>query len=264
MNPAAPLRILIVDDERPARERLKELLEDGAGELSTAVAGEAASGIEALALAPECAADVALVDIHMPAMDGIEVARHLQVLERPPAIVFVTAHDQYAVQAFEVNAIDYLLKPVRLARLLAALKKAAGNPRADREGLARAAPGPRRHLSAAERGKVTLVPVEQVLFLKAEQKYVTARTPEREFLVEESLSQLEQELGDLFIRVHRNCLVARRAIRAVVQSKPSGEDARDARGESQEGGWAVRLEGLEEAIPISRRQWPAVKALVKG
>src|SRR4051812_44358799 len=173
---SVPLKVLIVDDEAPARERLRELLHDGASELAMEVVAEAANGVEALSLLPGCNADVALVDIHMPAMNGIELARHLQSLEQPPAVVFITAHDQYAVQAFEVNALDYLLKPVRLSRLIAALRKAAGGVRVDRERLARADPGPRRYFSAAERGRVTLVPVDDVLFLKAEQKYVTART----------------------------------------------------------------------------------------
>jgi two-component system response regulator AlgR len=245
------LRILIVDDERPARERLRELVAES--ELDAEVAGEAASGPEALAILPECGADVALVDIHMPAVNGIELARHFQALERPPAVIFVTAHDQYAVQAFEVNAIDYLLKPVRLARLVAALRKIAAGTGPGREQLARADPGPRRYLSAAERGKVTLVPVDEVLFLRAEQKYVSARTREREFLIEDSLSQLEQELAHAFVRVHRNCLVARRFIRGVEQVKDTEEEAH----------WAVRLEGHDEPIPISRRQWQAVKSLVK-
>ena len=259
------LRIFIVDDERPARERLRELLADGRGEIATEVAGEAASGPEALTLLPESGAEVALVDIHMPAMNGIELARHVQALERPPAVVFVTAHDQYAVEAFEVNAIDYLLKPVRLVRLVAALRKAAGatgerNRLLERERFARADPGPRRFFSAAERGRVTLVPVDEVLFLKAEQKYVAARTREREFLLEDSLARLEQELGGRFLRVHRNCLVARHFIRGVEQMKPDGDEPGEDPGELR---WGVRLEGHDGAIRVSRRQWPAVKALVK-
>jgi two-component system response regulator AlgR len=255
---SAELRLLVVDDEIPARERMRELLEDARGQVSAEVVAEAASGPEALALLPECGANVALVDIHMPGMTGIELARHLQLLERPPAVVFVTAHDQYAVDAFEVNAIDYLLKPVRLARLLAALKKAAEGRRPEPGQFARADRGPRRYFSVAERGKVTLVPVEEVLFLKAELKYVTVRTREREFLIEEPLSQIEQELERLFVRVHRNCLVARRFIRGVEQVRDTGGT------DSVESHWAVLLEGYALPIAISRRQWPAVKALVKS
>lgn len=251
-----PLRVLIVDDEPPARERLRELLSDCSGEVTTEVAGEAASGMQALALLPESGADLALVDIHMPGMSGIEFARHLQVLEHPPAVVFVTAHDQYAVQAFEVNALDYLLKPVRIARLITALKKAAAGTRPGREQLARADPGPRRYFSVAERGRVRLVPVEEVLFLKAELKYVTVRTRASEFLIEDSLGQLEHELAGTFLRVHRNCLVAKRLIRGVQRIKGDSDDA--------EPHWAVIIEGHDDPITISRRQWAAVKALVKG
>jgi two-component system response regulator AlgR len=252
------LRILIVDDEAPARERLRELLQDGYAEVPSEVAAEAASGPQALALLPECGANLALVDIHMPVMNGIELARHFQLLEHPPGVVFVTAHERYAVEAFDLNAIDYLLKPVRLPRLLAALRKAAAGQRPGPEQLARADPGPRRYFSVAERGKVSLVPVEEVMFLKAELKYVTLHTREREFLVEEPLAQLEQELGALFLRVHRNCLVARRLIRGVEQLKAAlGDDNGEPR-------WGVLLEGHAEPIRVSRRQWSAVKTLLKS
>jgi two-component system response regulator AlgR len=249
-----PARIVIVDDEQPARRRMLELLGDCAGEFPHVVAGEAANGIEGLELVGQTPADLALVDIHMPGMSGIEFARHLQVLEQPPAIIFVTAHDQYAVQAFEVNAVDYLLKPVRTARLLAALKKASGGSRLEREVLERIDPNPRRYFSIAERGRVTLVPVGDVVFLKAELKYVTIRTREREFLIEESLSQLEKEFAEAFVRIHRNCLVARASIRGV--ERGSDEDA--------EAGWSVVLEGCSEKLPVSRRQWPVLKELLKA
>ena len=252
---AQALRVFIIDDEQPARVRLRELLSDVAAELPTEVVGEAQSGPQALELLPDAGADVVLVDIHMPVMNGIEFARHAQSLASPPAVVFITAHDQYAIDAFEVNAIDYLLKPVRAARLALSLRKASGGRRPGPQELAQADPGPRSHFSIAERGRVTLVPVEEVLFLKAELKYVTVRTRTREFLMEESLSQLEQELRDAFVRVHRNCLVARRAIRGVEQVRSADDE-----GESR---WGLRVDGHAELIPVSRRQWPAVKALVK-
>ena len=253
----APLRILIVDDEPPARERLRELLGDLGSELPTQVVAEAASGPQAIALLSECAPEVALVDIHMPVMNGIEFARHAQRLDHAPAVVFITAHDQYAVQAFEVNAIDYLLKPVRAGRLATALRRAVSGPGPGREQLAKADPGPRSHFSIAERGRITLVPAAEVLFLKAELKYVTLRTRTRDYLIEDSLSQLEHELRDTFIRVHRNCLVARAAIRGV-------ENLRGATGaEEGESRWGVVLDGHAEAIVVSRRQWPVVKALIK-
>ena len=251
-----PLRILIVDDEAPARERLREILADCAAVAPSRVVGEAASGVQALSLIPDCRAQLALVDIHMPGMSGIEFARHLQVLEDPPGVIFVTAHDQYAVQAFEVNAIDYLLKPVRSARLAAALAKFAAGGGPAREQLARADPGPRRFFSSAERGRVHLIPVEEVLFLKAELKYVTARTRAREFLIEDSLSQIEQEAGGRFVRVHRNCLVAADLIRGAERSRAGADE--------EEGGqWAGLLEGYPEPVSVSRRQWSVIKPLVK-
>ena len=248
-----PLRILIVDDEPPARERLRELLDDCRDEVPHVVAGEAANGPEGIECLASSPADVALVDIHMPGMSGIEFARHVQLLETPPAVIFVTAHDQYAVEAFELNAVDYLLKPVRAQRLAAALKKAAAGARVTREVLERVDPHPRRFFSVAERERITLVPVADVLYLKAELKYVTLRTREREFLVEESLARLEQEFEAFFIRIHRNCLAARRAIRGCERASGDESDA----------GWALVLEGCEERLPVSRRQWAQVKALVK-
>ncbi|TMG74155.1 MAG: response regulator transcription factor [Betaproteobacteria bacterium] len=246
------LKVIIVDDEQPARNRLRELLEDCRGELPHRVAGEAANGVEGLKAVTAAEADVVLVDIQMPEMSGIEFARHLQVLERPPAVIFVTAHDRYAVEAFEVNAVDYLTKPVRAARLLAALKKAASGARLARGVLESIDPAPRRYFSVAERGRVTLVPASEVIYLRAELKYVTLRTREREHLVEESLQQLEQEFGGMFVRIHRNCLVARRLIRGV-------EQGAETEGEI---GWSVILEGCEEKLPVSRRQWAQVKSLV--
>jgi len=248
------LRVFIVDDEAPARARIKALLADIAAEVPNQLVGEAANGIEALARLADSPADVALVDIRMPQMDGIEFARHLAGAEQPPAVVFTTAYDQYAVQAFELNAVDYLVKPVRAQRLAAALQKARRAAPLAREMLARLAPEARRHLSVSERGRILLVPVADILYLKAELKYVTARTREREFLLDESLTHLEQELALRFVRVHRNCLVAREAIAGF--EKSAAED-----GETH---WSVLLAGLQETLPVSRRQWPTVKAAFAG
>lgn len=259
MNANTLLRVLIVDDELPARNRMRELLEDCRGEVPNTVAGEAGNGLAALDAIATVKPDVVLVDIHMPGMSGIELASHLQVLEHPPAVVFVTAHDQYAVDAFEVNAVDYLLKPVRAARLLVALKKiGSGGGRPAREVLAQLDNQPRRHFSVAERGRVQLVPVNDVLFLKADLKYVAVRTREREYLIEESLSRLEEEFGDVFMRIHRGCLVARRLIRGFERISSGADQA----GEGE--GWAVVLEGWPEKLAVSRRQWPLVKAMIKA
>ena len=243
------LKVFIVDDEQPARERLKELLGDLAAELPTTVVGEARHGIEALERVPASEAQVVLLDIKMPGMGGLEVARHLGGLEHAPRIVFVTAHDRHAVEAFELNALDYLLKPVRAERLAGALRKAAVPPQ---EQLEKAADAPRECLSVPERNRIVLVPVRDILFLRAEQKYVTVRTRTREHLVEEPLIALEREFAASFVRIHRNCLVARAAIRGFERAPNDDGEAH----------WLVVLDGLEERLPVSRRQWPAVRELV--
>jgi two-component system response regulator AlgR len=246
------IRIFIADDEAPARERLKLLLEDIAAEVPAEVAGEAANGLEAIERIPASGAGVVLLDIQMPGMGGLEVARHLCALPTPPAVVFVTAHDRHAVEAFELNALDYLMKPVRASRLAAALRKAATSGPAPAERLARAASGAREYFSVAERNRIALVPVRDVIYCKAELKYVTLHTLQREHLVEESLVALEKEFAERFVRVHRNCLVARSAIRGFER----------AAGPDEEPHWVVLLEGVAEKIPVSRRQWPVVKDLV--
>ena len=251
------IRVFIADDEGPARERLKELLQDIAGDLPTVVAGEAANGVEALERLPASGAQVLLLDIRMPGMDGLELARHVTTLENAPAVVFVTAHDKHAVEAFDLNALDYLLKPVRATRLAAALKKAINVGAPQRESLARAAGGPREYLSVAERNRIVLVPVRDIVFLRAEQKYVTVRTKVREHLIEESLIALEREFtgADLpypFVRIHRNCLVARAAIRGFERTGGGEEEAH----------WQVVLDGVPERLPVSRRQWPTVRELI--
>jgi two-component system response regulator AlgR len=247
------LRVFIADDEALARERLRALLSDVAGDVPTELAGEAAHGLEALEKIPGSGAQVVLLDIDMPGMPGLEVARHLSRLEQAPAIVFVTAHDRHALEAFEVNALDYLLKPVRAERLAAALKRAAGASGPAPEQLARATGRAREYLSVVERNRIALVPVRDIVYLRAEQKYVTLRTREREHLIEESLVALEREFGERFVRIHRNCLVARAAIRGFERSP--GETG-------EESHWLVLLAGTEERLPVSRRQWPAVRDVV--
>ncbi|KON80932.2 LytTR family DNA-binding domain-containing protein [Azoarcus sp. PA01] len=243
------MRVVIVDDEEPARARLKDLLDDIADTQPTRIVGVAANGLEALRLIEEVATDVVLADIRMPVMDGVELARHLGRLECPPAVIFTTAYDEYAVQAFDLAATDYLLKPVRAARLAEALARARRRSPAADALLAGLSRGARRHFSVNERGRIVLVPVADVLFLRAELKYVTARTAAREFLLDESLVQLEQEFRDRFVRIHRNCLVARRAVTGVERA---GED-------DGEPHWDVVLAGLAERLAVSRRQWPAVR-----
>jgi two-component system, LytTR family, response regulator AlgR len=247
------LRIFIADDEAPARARLKELLADIGGEVPTTVVGESASGLEVIERLPGSAAQVLLLDIQMPGMGGIELARHLCALEHAPAIIFVTAHERHAVEAFELNALDYLMKPVRAARLAAALRKALAAGPPARERLERAASGAREFFSVAERNRIVLVPVGEVLFLKAELKYVTLRTKAGEHLIEEPLVSIEREFANRFVRVHRNCLVAREAIRGFERIAGGGEE---------EPHWGVVLEGMDERLPVSRRMWPAVKGVL--
>jgi two-component system, LytTR family, response regulator AlgR len=252
--PAQPLRIVIVDDEAPARSRLRELLADCAARLPLSIEGEADSGRAALALLAERPADAVLLDIRMPEMDGIEVAQHLQKLDDPPAVIFTTAYDAYAISAFEVHALDYLLKPIRAARLIEALSRVNAAQPPGAETLRELRTEPRAFLSAPERGRIHLIPVGDVIYLKAELKYVTVRTAMREYLIEESLTRLEQEYAERFVRVHRNCIVAQAAIRGFER----------AAGETGEGHWVVVLNGCGERIAVSRRQQHIVRAFGRG
>ena len=240
------LRVLIVDDEPLARARLRTLLGDCRAPAAIA-AGEAGNAAQAMALVQHQRFDVALLDIHMPGADGLQLAAALrQAGAPPPLVVFVTAHAEHAVQAFEVEAVDYLTKPVRLERLRAALQKA--------ERMARMASWPEADsapewLVIAERGRTLRVPLSEVLYLKAELKYVTVRTAGASHLLDGSLSQLEDKHAARFLRIHRNALVARHAIRALVRHHDAEE------GE----GWAVRLAGVDEVLAVSRRQTAAVR-----
>ena len=254
MSEERPLRVVIVDDEAPARSRMRDLLADCAREIPLTVTGEASSGRAALELLGAEPADVVLLDIRMPEMDGIEVAQHLQNLEQPPAVIFATAYDAYAIRAFEVHAIDYLLKPIRAARLKEALARVKVGRSPPAEGLRGAQRAPRAFLSAQERGKVHLIPVGEVIYLKAELKYVTVKTGTREYLIEESLTRLEQEYAERFVRVHRNCLIARAAVRGFERSAVEG-------GETH---WLVLLHGVDEKLAVSRRQQHIVRELGKG
>ena len=253
MTVPAPLSVLIVDDEAPARSRMRDLLADCGAQVPLAVAGEAANGRAALEQAAARAVDVVLLDVRMPEMDGIEVAQHLQRLEHPPAVIFTTAYDAYAIRAFEVHAIDYLLKPIRAARLKEALLRARTAARPKAEVLHELQPAPRACLSAQERGKIHLIPVGEVIYLKAELKYVTVRTATREYLIEESLARLEHEYPDRFVRVHRNCLVARAAIRGFERSEDGAE-----------GQWEVVFTACPERIAVSRRQQHIVREFARS
>jgi len=246
-----PLRVLIVDDEAPARRRLRELLEDCTAALPIAVVGEAQNGREALDLLHSAPAELVLTDVHMPDMDGIELARHLGKLAHPPVVIFTTAFHEHALAAFDVNAVDYLVKPVRVQRLLAALQKVPRLRPVMTERVSHLPASARRFLSVTERSRVVLVPVDDIVYLKAELKYITIRTPQREYLLEESLTRLETEFGTRFVRVHRNCLVARDYIRGFERRVNDDGDAH----------WEVLLEGVDESLPVSRRQQYVVREI---
>ena len=253
MSTVPTLSVMIVDDEAPARARLRDLLSDIAAEVPNALVAEAANGQLAVEALKERVPDVMLVDIRMPKMDGIELARHVAKLDPPPAVIFVTAYDGYAVQAFELNAIDYLVKPVRAPRLAAALQKTRHARPAAPQVLAELQKGARTHLSCHERGRLLLIPAMDILYLKADLKYVTARTAAREYLLDESLTHLEQEFSERFIRLHRSALAAKEVIAGF--EKCAAEDA-----ETQ---WQALLRGVPEKLPVSRRQWPLVKSYAK-
>jgi len=232
------IRLLIVDDEPPARERLRRLL----GDLrDVAVVGEAGNGREAVELCARLAPDVVLLDIRMPGMDGIEAARHLTALQSPPAVVFTTAYDEHALDAFEAHAVGYLLKPVRREKLARAVRHAA---RVASPQLLRLAEGSqlgrrRAQICARVGHRLSMIPVGEVLYFGAEQKYVRVRHRGGQGLIEESLRSLANEFAPDFVRIHRNSLVAVRHVSAVERTA--------------EGQYLVRLSGCDECLPVSRR-----------
>jgi two-component system, LytTR family, response regulator AlgR len=238
------LRVLVVDDEALARSRLRTLLAE-CGAPAAACAAEASNAAQAMELLMRHPYEAVLLDIHMPGADGLGLARALRSLAQPPAVVFVTAHAEHAVAAFELDAVDYLTKPVRLERLQAALQKverllqARGTPAASGADA----------LLIHDRGRTERVPLTEVLYFKAELKYITVRTAARSYILDASLSELEERHAPEFLRVHRNALVARRALRALERH----EDAEEGEG------WAVRLTGIEELLAVSRRQLAAVR-----
>ncbi|MES2500049.1 MAG: LytTR family DNA-binding domain-containing protein [Pseudomonadota bacterium] len=248
------LTILIADDETPARNRLRDLLNDIA---EVNIVAEAKNGKEAIDLAIETKPDLLLLDIRMPLMDGIEAAQHAQKLEPKPHIIFTTAFDAYAIKAFDLNAIDYLLKPIRLERLQTAIDKAQALKPKQIEAL-KPLQKARTHLSIHERGRVILVPIEQIIYLRAELKYITVRTVEREYLIEESLTHLETEFGERFLRLHRNCLVAPLFIAGYEKKYLAHNEAENSDGLNEQR-WVAILKGIPETVAISRRQQHLVR-----
>ena len=244
------LQVLIVDDEELARLRLRGLVNDCA-DPKAQVVGEAANAERALEFLAQQPCDLLLLDIHMPGLDGMQLAAQLRRQPEAPAVVFVTAHAEHALRAFDLDAVDYLTKPVKRDRLQIALQKVAQR-RTLRPPPAPADEGP--VLVVSDRGRVLRIPVAEVLYLKAELKYVTLRTAQHHHVLDESLAELEGRLGDRFLRVHRNALVARGAVRALERRAVAGEG-------EEEGGevWAVRVAPVDEWLAVSRRQVSAVR-----
>jgi two-component system, LytTR family, response regulator AlgR len=250
----AKQQLLIVDDEPLARQRLRDLVGDIGG---YTVVGEAANGVEAMAVLQNQQVDIALVDIRMPVMNGIELAQHIRQLPRPPNLIFTTAYDHYALQAFDLNAIDYLLKPIRAERLSAALTKARPLNLKQSQGL-QSLQETRQHLSIHERGRVLLIAVDEVLYFRAELKYVTVRTQSKSYLLEMSLNQLEQHYADRFVRVHRNALVAKHAIAGYEKQRIQQNAETEEPGELS---WVVLIKGIPETLVVSRRHQHMIRAV---
>ena len=238
------MRVLIVDDEKLARDRLRELLSDIGG---YSVVGEAMNGAEAVEKTADLNPDVLLMDIRMPGMDGLEAAMHLMGMDTPPSVIFTTAYDQHALDAFEVNAVDYLLKPIRKDRLANALSKARKLTAKQLQEISQAQKEPptRTHISVHLRGNIRLVPLPDIIYFLADSKYVVVRTPTEEHLIEDSLINLEQEFSDRFLRIHRNALVSTTYIKGIEKS-PAGT-------------WQVSLKDVEKKLDVSRRHTASVR-----
>ena len=242
------MNVLIVDDEHLARQRLRKMLSTTT---DYQIVGEAETGEDALRKSQHSHPDVILMDIRMPGMDGIEAASYINRMDNPPAIIFTTAFTDHALDAFETHAIDYLLKPIKQSRLEAALDAAKRMNKAQLSQLRENDKGDsRQKICVKSRGSLELIPVEEILYFKAEQKYVTLRTADQEYLIEESLVMLEQEFSDMFIRIHRNALVAQQAISGLI--KNAG------------GHTCVNFIDADDLLEVSRRHLPFIRKTLKS
>ncbi|MEY6432045.1 LytTR family DNA-binding domain-containing protein [Thioalkalicoccus limnaeus] len=245
------MRILVVDDETPARERISQLVDSLGPDYQ--VVGEAAEGDEALDFCAEVPVDLVLLDVQMPGMDGLECASHLAKLDPPPAVILVTAYTEYALEAFAHKVQDYLVKPVRLERLRESLERIKIPTRPQRETMGvstTSRPPHREHLSAHFRGGVKTVAVSEILYLLAEHKYVTVRHTGGELLLDESLKSLEEEFADQFMRIHRNALVSRKRLTGLHKAP--------------DGSTLITLDGCTDQLPISRRHLPEVRRWLRA
>lgn len=238
------MKYLVIDDEFLARARLRELLLrlDPDAEIL-----EAENGQQAVEMCESHTPDTALVDIRMPGISGIELVYHLSAMSHSPAVIFTTAYSEYALEAFDANAIDYLLKPVQIDRLRRALQKAHPITKTQTDSLKKTARS--MHLSISQKGKIKLVPIQSICYLKAENKYVMVKTPREEYLLNDTLNNLEKELGTSFLRVHRNALISTEHLEGLEKN--------------DDGQWCVFFRGIPDQIEISRRQTPAIRNWLK-
>jgi two-component system response regulator AlgR len=242
------MNVLIVDDEQLARQRIRKLLSLTPG---YQIIGEAETGEDALRKTQASNPDVVLMDIRMPGMDGIEAASYINRLDKPPAIIFTTAYSEHALEAFETHAIDYLLKPIKKSRLEAALDAAKRMNKAQISQLREEKTGSTREkICVKNRGSLELIPLDEIVYFKADQKYVTLRTAEQEYLIEESLKTLEEEFDPRFIRIHRNALVARQLLKGLTKSP--------------EGHVCVSFNEVDDLLEISRRHLPIIRKQLKS
>jgi two-component system, LytTR family, response regulator AlgR len=251
VNMQSPLQVLVVDDEPLARSRMATLLGDCTQPLAVC-SQQVANAVQAMEALQHQRFDALLLDIHMPGTDGLALARSMAIMTNPPAVIFVTAHAEHAVEAFDLAAVDYLTKPVRLERLLIALQKAQRYLQS--RNASTVEEFAQDVLVIQDRNRTERVPLSDVVYFKAELKYITVRTPKHNYIFDGSLGKLEEKYGGRFMRVHRNALIAKRAVRALQKHY-----------DPQEGeGWALRLDGVDELIFVSRRQLSAVRDMLAG
>ena len=243
------MNILVVDDEELARQRIHSLLKDHD---DYTICAEAENGAEALMMVERHQPDLILLDISMPVMDGLEVAKHLAGMPNPPAVIFTTAYGEYALEAFSTKATGYLMKPIRQEQLLKSLQQARSLNRAQRTGVdsGEEAGAGRKHICARMRGNLELIPIEDVFYFQADQKYVTVRHKKGEVIIEESLKSLETDLADKFIRIHRNALVAKSRISGLAKTNI--------------GRVKVKIDNIEDQLEVSRRHVAEIRRFVRN
>jgi len=242
------MNVLIVDDEHLARQRLRKLL---SATSEYQVVGEAETGEDALRKTQASHPDVILMDIRMPGMDGIEAARYINRMDKPPAIIFTTAFSDHALSAFETHAIDYLLKPIKQSRLEAALEAAKRMNKAQLSQLrVDETSGAREKICVKSRGTLELIPIEEIVYFKADQKYVTLRTTDQEYLIEESLKLLEDEFAHQFVRIHRNALVAQNMLHGLTKNTL--------------GHACISFNDIDDLLEVSRRHLPFIRKKLRN